>query len=212
MAANKKWMLFKFVLPDIVINSNANQGTDKVYETTFHELAHASHFNTVGSRYWIKYINYIITYGVYGDGHGKNSEMVALGEAWGYHMGYYLIIKEFGANNRVLTTSAFENFDPRLKPNRVGKSRYSDSYGNRHNIGWTGWIPGGLILDIIDSNKDEIREGCFDKVSGYGLKDVFEALDSDIDSPQKFRNRLLKENNNMDSKDLVDLFTAYYWN
>lgn len=28
-----------------------------------HELAHASHFNKVGSAYWANYINFIVTYG-----------------------------------------------------------------------------------------------------------------------------------------------------
>ena len=77
---NALWLVTRFVLPDIIIKANASQGTDGVYSNTFHELAHASHHKKVGSGYWIKYINYIITYGAYGDGHGHNSGYAGVGE------------------------------------------------------------------------------------------------------------------------------------
>ena len=92
---NKLWLVFRFVLPDIIIKANASQGTDGVYETTFHELGHASHHRKVGSGYWVKYINYIMTYGAYGDGHGHNSGYAGVGEMWGYYIGARLAEEEF---------------------------------------------------------------------------------------------------------------------
>lgn len=84
---NKLWLVLRFVLPDVIIKANASQGTDGVFETTFHELGHASHYRKVGNGYWVKYINYIITYGSksnpYGDGHGKNAGVCGVGEMWG---------------------------------------------------------------------------------------------------------------------------------
>ena len=94
--ANALWIVIRLVLPDVIIKANASQGTDGVYENTFHELGHASHFKKVGSRYWIKYINYIITYGAYGDGHGYNAGHVGVGEMWGYYIGARLAEEEFG--------------------------------------------------------------------------------------------------------------------
>ncbi|MCF6213270.1 MAG: hypothetical protein L3J45_04510 [Flavobacteriaceae bacterium] len=41
---------------------------------------------------------------------------------------------------------------------------------------------------------------------------VFDTLDSDVQSLQAFRDRLLLENNNKDSADVLNLFKAYYWN
>ena len=72
----------------MIIKANASQGTGGVYSTTFHELAHASHYRKVGSSYWIKYINYVITYGSfssspYGGGGGHNAEYCGIGEMWG---------------------------------------------------------------------------------------------------------------------------------
>ena len=83
------------MLPDVVIKANASQGTDGVYSTTFHELAHASHHKKVGSGYWVKYINYIITYGAYGDGHGKNAGYAGVGEMWGNYFSAVCMDREF---------------------------------------------------------------------------------------------------------------------
>jgi hypothetical protein len=197
---------FKFVLPDIIIKANSSQGTAAVYETCFHELAHASHFKKVGCSFWIKYINYIVTYGAYGKGTGNSAGLCALSEAWGYHMGYYLLIQEYGSSNSLFPLKSFENYDPKNRPTSTAVARY------KNNSGWTGWIPAGIMNDIIDTNKDWVRTGYKDNVSEYSLKNLFDALDKDVDSPQKFRNRLLSENGNKEKDDLKKLFEAYYWN
>ena len=203
---------FKWVLPDIWIQANSSNGTAKVFSTTFHEMAHASHFEKVGGSYWAKYISYIITYGSYGDGTGRNAGLCALGEAWGYHIGNFLTIQEFGNNNSELTSGAFENFDPIQRPNDIAKSRYTDANGNLNSTGWAGWMPSGLINDIIDTNSDLVRTGFRDNVSGYTLQNIYNALDRDVASPQAFRDRLLQENGNRDETDLRNLFEAYYYN
>ena len=206
------WVTARFVLPDVIIKANASQGTDGVYSTTFHELAHASHYRKVGNTYWRKYIDKVIDNWVfhnstapYGTGRGNNHELVALGEMWGYHIGYFLTIQEFGDNNRILSLNAFENFDPLSRPNDIAKSTY------RNRSGWTGWMPGGILHDLMDNNRDFIRSGYYDDVSGYSTKKIFDALDRGIESPQAFRDRLLSENDNKDEDNVRELFKAYYW-
>jgi hypothetical protein len=81
-----------FSMPDVTIGTKGKASKD-IYYLVSHELAHASHFRNVGSAYWAKYISYIITYGIigdspYGDGTGNNSGICAVGEMWGYAMGY----------------------------------------------------------------------------------------------------------------------------
>ena len=77
----------KFLLPDITIGtSEANYKT--VYYRVNHELSHASHCSTVGSEFWAKYVSYIMTYGAYGNGNGKNAELCGIGDMWGYSMGH----------------------------------------------------------------------------------------------------------------------------
>ena len=79
IALNAVSLFIRFISPDVIIEANSNQGTATLYNSVFHELAHASHFEKVGSSYWTKYINYIITYGSYGDGTGANVGICALG-------------------------------------------------------------------------------------------------------------------------------------
>ncbi len=83
------------LLPDIWIQGNARQGTDGVYYKVFHEMAHSSHFAKVGGAYWAKYISYILTYGAYGDGTGRNAGYCGVGEMWGNYFSFILLEKEF---------------------------------------------------------------------------------------------------------------------
>ncbi|MCL6274046.1 hypothetical protein M3P19_08495 [Muricauda sp. 2012CJ35-5] len=213
MSANVVAHMLKFIQPDLIIRANANRGTDGVFSVTFHELAHASHFKKVGSRYWIKYINYIISYGTlskakrpYGDGRGKNFGLCALGEAWAYHCGYTLILEEFGNDNNIVSEEGLENFEPIRRPSNISINRQG-----RPLFAWEGWIPSGIMNDLEDDNEDLIRQGFNDNVSGYGIADIFNALDSGIESPQAFRNRLLSENGNRAANDVRNLFEAYHW-
>ncbi|MDD5891124.1 MAG: hypothetical protein PUC72_01145 [Bacteroidales bacterium] len=77
---------FKLILPDVIIGTK-NLDYFGIYERVCHELFHASHFTKAGSEFWTKYINYIITYGCYGDGTGYNSDICGIGEMWAYAMG-----------------------------------------------------------------------------------------------------------------------------
>lgn len=79
--------LIKKVLPDITIRSEG-KGYRGTYEVVHHELSHASHFSQVGSAYWARYINYIIANGAYGNGTARDAKLCAIGEMWGYSMGY----------------------------------------------------------------------------------------------------------------------------
>lgn len=56
-----------------------------------------------------------------------------------------------------------------------------------------------------------IRTDHIDNVSGYSIRNIYDALDKDIETPQAFRDRLLRENNNKDEDDVRELFDAYYW-
>ena len=75
-----------------------------------------------------------------------------------------------------------------------------------------GWIPGGVIHDLMDTNTDLIRTGFRDNASGYTIRNIYDALDRGIESPQSFRDRLLSENGSRDETDVRELFEAYYWN
>jgi len=88
LSANILAIITKFAQPDLTITiGNGYSNYDGIFQTTFHECGHASHWQKVGSAYWVNYINYIITYGAYGDGTGANAGYCGVGEMWGNYMG-----------------------------------------------------------------------------------------------------------------------------
>ncbi len=189
----------KYMQPDIMIGGGSGSSA-KIYSQTCHELAHASHFRKVCSAFWAKYISYILTYGAYGNGKGNNASLCALGEMWGYHMGYQAVIDKYGKFNTNVDIYDVERFTPMKKPFTPGKyDRFRD------------WLPKGILWDLNDSSKDIINS-ITDQASGFTNKQFYNALDSDVRSPQAFRNRLLKETNNRQKTQVDELFKAYYWN
>jgi len=86
---------FKGALPDITIGSG-NTTSATIYQTTCHELAHASHYSQVGNEYWEKYISFIMTNGVYGEKTDVNAGVCGVGEMWGYAMGNIMREKKYG--------------------------------------------------------------------------------------------------------------------
>ena len=84
--------IFIDFLPDVFIYSQSFD-SKKIYELVCHELSHASHFMKAGEDYWINYIFYILScwfegQDTYGNGTLSNSGICAVGEMWGYAMGY----------------------------------------------------------------------------------------------------------------------------
>lgn len=104
------WLL-KFIEPDITIGVDGEKSND-IYNSVNHELSHASHFRQVGSEFWSKYIDYIITYGAYGDGTGRNAELCGIGEMWGHCIGYLQEKEKYLASK-----SSIRAVDGWIKPN-----------------------------------------------------------------------------------------------
>ncbi len=202
--------IFQWFLPDIIINFNRNsiENSNDLYETVFHELAHASHFNKVGAGFWDNYINYIVNEGSYGDGNGKDANLVALSETWGFHIGWYLSRAKY-PSNPIVTLTEEENFVPDKKGGiDVGWVWDSLTFSYQR----TGWIPRGLIHDLIDTEVDNVRDTFYDKAGTFTHQEIFNALDKDVRSPQQFRDRLMSETSNRDRTDVISLFEAYYFN
>ncbi|MCL2728326.1 MAG: hypothetical protein FWD56_08090, partial [Bacteroidales bacterium] len=123
--ANTLLPLLKNVILDIAIGTQ-NRSYRRIYGVTHHELAHASHFSEAGSAFWADYISYIITYGAYGDGKGKNAEMCGVGEMWGFAM------------ERIQECEKYE-------PGRLD-SLYSANWDNNH------WFKQEIFWDLYRKN------------------------------------------------------------
>ena len=49
--------------------------------------------------YWSQYINYIITYGAYGDSSKKNAGFCGVGEMWGFYVGGLLATRQYAGTH-----------------------------------------------------------------------------------------------------------------
>lgn len=84
--------LVKFFAPDITVGAKGKDEFGDLYAVTAHEMAHASHFEKVGTVYWNPYVrfileSYILNGGMtYGTADDENSGYCELGEMWGYYM------------------------------------------------------------------------------------------------------------------------------
>lgn len=94
--------LLKVFLPDITIGTKGIDSYSRIYSSTCHELAHASHFSKVGQSYWNTYIYYIVesyltTGGMtYGDGSANGAGHCEIGEMWAYYLESKMYKERYG--------------------------------------------------------------------------------------------------------------------
>lgn len=96
--------ILSFFLPDITIGAASRRSYQSLYSVVCHELAHASHFRKVGTKFWDKYIfyiveSYILSGGMtYGDGTGENAGCCDVGESWAYYMEAKMFKERYGGS------------------------------------------------------------------------------------------------------------------
>jgi len=90
---------FALMMPDIfILLDNSVNDSRVVYETVYHELAHASHYRQVGSTFWRNYITHIVTNFGYGNGNEPLAGYAGVGEIWGNYFGSTLGRNNFGGS------------------------------------------------------------------------------------------------------------------
>ncbi len=192
--------------------------SDFIKENVYHECSHASHYNQVGTGWYGKFVNAELAeiianpsgqFNPYGTGNNTSTApIIALGEAWGYHMGHFLANKKYNVEpstpkgDTKLTEQNFaggfvgndadilENFYPSLT---------SDPFK---------WIPKGLMWDLMDIGEPN-RTNVIDQVSNYTTSQIFAALQSDVTTVQQFRARLIQQNPLNQTTQITNLFASY---
>lgn len=110
--------LVELFAPDITLGMEGKDEYRRIYSTTCHELAHASHFTAVGAKYWDEYIKYIMysyakTGGMtYGDGTLDGAGYCEVGEMWGYFLESKMYKDRYGGSFPTFGTSYW--FKPQI--------------------------------------------------------------------------------------------------
>jgi len=190
----------------------------------YHEFGHASHFTAVTCEFWktyrVRISNEIFTgpeaTRPYGDGNEENAGIVAVGEMWANHVGYFFTNRHYGNGGGAIGTVANGGFTARMQfgdwPNAAGGlNSYLNAVENHNpNLGTDPhrWIPQGICYDLID-NRNDAGFPIIDIVNAYNTALCFAALQNDIRDIAAFRNRLLEQNANIQQAEVNALFNEY---
>ena len=172
------WPLFIFFdVPDMglfITPGDSHYKTLKVYELVFHEFAHASHYEKVGTNYWSKYVSHIILnlgYGTHAS--GTNHGYCGVGEMWGNFAGSYFLYKYMGYSYPYI----------RLTSNGVLDS-------GAYNPSLTSYWPEYLLFE---PDEDWYNPGILAKIhedSHCSITDIYNALNPDVNSLETLSNSL----------------------
>lgn len=107
----------EYFAPDITLGTMEAMDYRSIYSLVVHEMAHACHFELVGTDWWDAYIQYILECksagaDVYGDSQRANSGICACGEIWAYYLESLLYKQRYGGQNPNFGSS--EWFHPQI--------------------------------------------------------------------------------------------------
>lgn len=148
----------------------------------------------------------------YGDGHSSNSPIIALGEAWAYHIGQYFTGLRYGNTSRCAGEQSicYGNGEiPGLNSHQIALENFDPNLSTDHFK----WIPKGLFYDLLDPANETLLAGnpVNDYVSGYTNAQMFSTFQSNIYTLQDYRARLLQTVANTTSSQVTGLLTQYHY-
>ncbi|MDE3184782.1 MAG: hypothetical protein KGM16_15295 [Bacteroidota bacterium] len=208
---------------DMSIDYNPPSWRDQFYsdylkELSYHEMSHASDFSKVGLVWYQNFasaeLSETIIHGAsndplnpYGDANSVDAPIIALGEAWTYHMGHFLADQQYGLN-------AYNEYEGQLgyghTPNAHTNIEVLENWDPNYTDDVFNWIPVGLMEDLMDDTPNEIFP-VTDNVSGFSVSQLFDALQPDVTSVQQYRARLIQQNPNNQTANITSLFAQYHY-
>lgn len=180
------WAVTMARLPDVFIGTNYNN-SDGLKQLAYHEIAHASHFNQVGSAYWRD----LVTAEIIADGHGDmnsdNAGLISVCESWAEYIGQLYADRTYGGSNSIPNDwliTLERTRDETISHVPVGL------YHDLVDIGEPTYISGGATVSAC--NQD--GTGCIiipDAVSGFTNAQMFSCLTSGTFTVNDFRGCLI---------------------
>ena len=212
---------FKARSPDIKYGYGGDPDyltTDRYCELVYHELSHASHYQVVGNDWWIAFglaESKNDGPGFYGDCCTKYAPRIALAEGWSYFIGHYMADKKWGLQSTRFpeqgNLQSYENLLYFVTANEISSHiHFVESYDPHRTIDYSYWVPKGLFYDLYDPAVELFPENMIqDNVSGLSCRQLFEAMEKDIEGIDTYRNRLIEKNGLKNKESVIDLFRQY---
>ena len=212
---------YKARSPDIKYGYGGDKSfltTDRYCELVYHELSHASHYRVVGNKWWIDFGLAELKNdgdGFYGSCCTGYAPRIALEEGWSYFIGHFMANKKWGLQSTTFpeqgNLETGENLLFYYTANNISSHiHFIESYNPYRTIDESYWVPKGLLYDLYDPAEELFPENNIsDKVSGFSCKQLFDAMEKDVESMEGFKARLIEKNNVKDKQSVIDLFRQY---
>jgi hypothetical protein len=196
---------------DVTIGVDFND-SDAMKRLAYHEIGHSSHFQNVGSAYWLNLIRAEVQAGGHGNEFGPDAGLIALVESWPEHIAVSILSQRYSPTNTVTLTSAGANFP--TWPNRL-EFIHNESVSH---------VPIGLFNDLIDPISTSLETTIDrnqrnrisptinfvqDEVTGFSNQDIDQILNSSTESISDFRQAILTFSRGNNVNDIIDLFNDY---
>lgn len=111
-------LLLKMFLPDVTLGMKGKYDFPSIYSSAVHEFAHASHFMKAGTKYWDRYIQFILKsfvtsgFTTYGVGTETDHGYCEIGEMWAYYVESMFYRERYGDKSASFGNSFW--FDPTI--------------------------------------------------------------------------------------------------
>ncbi|MGB0177945.1 MAG: hypothetical protein ACPF9D_12320, partial [Owenweeksia sp.] len=163
------------LMPDVYIGIDYTQ-SDRLKQLIFHELAHASHFQLVGSTYWQALAALLIEHDdengqPYGDGTYADAGRVALAESWAEHIGDIYAHRIYGPSTSLIPTG--RTYERQIELTIMRST----------------FIPDGLHHDLNDIG--ELAVGIVDNVEGFTYEQMYFSLGNGTLTLQQYQDNLI---------------------
>jgi hypothetical protein len=200
--------------PDVYVGVEP-RNSDRIKEVAYHEFGHAAHYQHLSwgfrNDYWIPNVGRIVRQGGYGDRADNNSGKCAVIETWGYHIGLTIANRAYGTLSSDYcsqddgTTCLGSFFSNATNSSYI---QALEAYNPNLPADKTNWIPIGVLHDMFDTN-NEVSFPVPDNCSGFTHQDFFNALNDDVNTVEKFRDRILQNTSNRQRSQVNQLFQSY---
>ena len=196
-------------LPDITVRLRNSAGStpnsDELSRTFFKRYANSQHFYKLNSNsYWMTYFNVIFGYDGYGHKTSDNAGYVAVVEAWGNFIG-----GTFNEKKYRLLDANIANDQLFFLENQMRNDDIAIGF-NSTTIMWEGWIPWGMLHDMIDVG-EPFSTAIDDQATGYTMADIFKGFHQGSTDIWKLEEAILANNNNYQVSYVQALRISYGW-
>jgi hypothetical protein len=203
--------------PDVYVGVEP-RNTNRIKEVAYHEFGHAAHYQNLSwgfrNDYWIPNIGYITANGTGSNPYSRKSDInsgkCAVIETWGYHIGATIANRAYGTLSSSYCIQSDENNSCLNRFFSGSTSSYLqalEGYNPNLTDDPSHWIPVGVLHDLHDSDNES--RPILDECNGFNHRDFFNSLNDDVNTVEKFRDRILQNTGNRQQSQVNQLFQRY---